>query len=91
MMGVRWRKNYSTSVFFRSMASEKMSNRSKIGSLVAENEYLLARAPKRGVSKVLFRSKCPTRLQNVQNIITFFIHDVLDWTRRAVRPPWGAS
>ena len=61
MMGVRWRKNNSTSVFFRSMASEKMSNRSKIGSLVAENEHFLARAPKRGVSKVEF-SRVPYSL-----------------------------
>ena len=36
MMGVRCSRNNSTSVFFRFMASEKMSNRSKIGSLDSE-------------------------------------------------------
>ena len=54
-MGVRCHKNNSTSVFFRSVASEKMSNRSKNGSLDSENEYFLARAPKRSVTEVDFR------------------------------------
>ena len=43
MMGVRCRKNNSTGVFFRSMALEKMSNRSKIGSLEASRRLLEVR------------------------------------------------
>ena len=39
MMGVRWSGNNVTSVFFRFVASEKMSNRTKNGSLDSENDY----------------------------------------------------
>ena len=39
-------------MFFRSVASEKMSNRSKNGSLDSENSPSLARAPKRSGSEV---------------------------------------
>ena len=42
-MGVRCPGNNSTSVFFRFETSEKMSNRSKIDSLDAENELFIAR------------------------------------------------
>ena len=37
MIGWRGRKTNSTSVFFKSVASEKMSNRSRIGSVDVEN------------------------------------------------------
>ena len=53
-MGVRWYRNNSTSVFSMSVASEKMSNRSKNGSLDSENEDFLARMPKRDVSEADF-------------------------------------
>ena len=52
--GCQKRKNNSTSVFFRFVASEKMSNRSKIDSLVAENEHFIARAPNEAFQKWSF-------------------------------------
>ena len=67
LCGGRWRKNNSTSVFFRSMASEKMSNRSRIDSIGAENRpvRVAARPQKwsrfKSVSKWIFRIGLPTR------------------------------
>ena len=53
-MGVRWPGNNGTSVVFRFEILEKMSKKSKIDSLVAENEYFLARVPKWGAPEVDF-------------------------------------
>ena len=54
MIGGRCSRNNSTSVIFTLVASEKTSKRSKIGSLVAENEHFIVRAPIRGGAKVDF-------------------------------------
>jgi hypothetical protein len=57
MMGWRYGKNNGTRVFISSVASEKVSNRSKIDSLDAENGYCKARGPRRGSSKMDFLYK----------------------------------
>ena len=66
MMGWRCRKSNSTRVFFRSVASEKMSNRSKIGSLDAENEYFRLTCQNAVVQKWIldsYKAKCVNLLK----------------------------
>jgi hypothetical protein len=57
MTGWRCGRNNDTSVFISSVASGKVSKFLKIGSLGAENEHFIARAPNRGVSKANFLYK----------------------------------
>ena len=57
MLGWKYRKFNSTSVFVVSVASEKMSNRSKIGLLHTEKCSCKVRAPRHGVSKLVFLYK----------------------------------
>jgi hypothetical protein len=66
MVGVRWPGNNSARVFFSLVASEKMSNQSKIDSLGAENEYFSSRASEKSGSEVRSRQSALLDLKTCQ-------------------------
>ena len=72
-------RNNSTSVFFRFMASEKMSNRSKIGSLEASRRLLEVRPLKKYGPKN--DQKWPKPKQNQRGKVVLFFDGSADMLR----------